>query len=210
MKLFGAYPSHFTRKVRVVLQELGLDYQFSALSALLETSPEHFAQNPLLQLPILIDGEQQIIESDLICAYLLDKHGRNSPGLRFFPTLGDKYHHQKRLAVMNGGMSAGARIMRAKRSNIPNFMESPFFKQDASAIQNSLKWLENDLEKRTRYQEGEFNLLDITLVCFADWAIFREIISSLAAFPAIANFVEANKARPSLANTHPALEAPAR
>lgn len=208
MKLFGTYPSHFTRKVRVVLQELGLEYQFNVLPSLGEIGVEHFANNPLLQLPTLVHGEREIIESDIICRYLLENFGQKSPELRFLPSSGDKYAHEKRLAVMNGGMAAGVKIIRGKRSNIPNFMEFLLFRQEAAALQSSLKWLDADLGHRTCYQAGEFTLLDITLVSFADWAVFREMIPSLAAFPNLQRFVEANRGRLSLASTHPALEGP--
>lgn len=206
MKLFGTFPSHFTRKARVVLQELGLDYEFSVITGLLETGPEHFAQNPLHQLPILEDGKRQIIESDLICRYLIENYAKRAPSLRYLPSSGDALHHEKRLAVMNGGMAAGVKLIRAERSNIPNFMEFPFFRQEQAALEASLRWLEEDLGSRDSYQAGEFTLLDITLMSFLEWATFREFVSSYDAHPNLRAFVVANRDRPSFANTHPARE----
>ncbi len=85
MKLYGTYPSHFTRKVRIVLAELGIPHEFEVLASLMLTGPEHFAQNPLHQLPILVDGEKNIIESDIICEYLLEKYVDKAPiGLKKF------------------------------------------------------------------------------------------------------------------------------
>lgn len=208
MKLFGTYPSHFTRKVRIVLQELGLEYQFSVLTSLLETGSEHFAGNPLQRLPSLEDGGLLLIESDVICRYLIDKYGRNSPNLRFLPSGGNVWEHEKRLAVANGGMAAGVELIRAKRSNIPDYANFTMFRQEAGALKGALRWLDQDLDSRTAYQAGELTVADIALHCFADWAVFREFVPNLDEYPSLRAFVAANKARPSFASTHPALEAP--
>lgn len=206
MKLFGTFPSHFTRKVRVVLQELGLEYDFSVITSLMETGAENFADNPLRRLPSLEDGGKLLIESDVICRYLIEKHGRKSPELRYLPSSGDLYLHEKRLAVANGGMNAGVELIRAKRSEIPNYMEFPFFQQEAAALQGALQWLDADLGSRASYQAGELTVADIALMCFVDWAVFREFVPNLEEFPNLRAFVAANKDRPSFANTHPAAE----
>lgn len=203
MKLYGTPPSHFTRKVRVLLQELQVPCEFipMAMNSLMQTGPEHFADNPLHQLPILIDGEKNIIESDIICEYLLDHF---SKGQKFYPDEKNKLEDQKRLAIMNGGMSAGVKLIRAKRSEIPEFMNFVFFKQERAALDASLDWLEKDLGSKTRYYPGNLTMLDITLMCFVEWAVFREMVPHLNNHPNLARFVEANKNHPSFASTHPA------
>jgi glutathione S-transferase len=204
MKLHGAPPSHFTRKVRVVLQELGLPFQFVAVSRLLDSTPEAFAENPLLQMPVLEDGSLRLIESDLICEYLLDRYGKGQ--ISFYPADGDLVPHKQRLAIMNGGMAAGAKIMRAKRSQIPGFDNYAFFQQERAAITASLAWLDRDLGGRRTYSaHGNFTLLEIALFCFVEWAPFREMVPNLDAYPNLQRFHAEWRDRPSFASTRPEL-----
>lgn len=206
MKLFGTAPSHFTRKVRVVLQELALPCEMVPIENLMDLGPEHFGQNPLHQIPVLEDGARRLIESDLICEYLLEKHGKPSSPVVFLPR-GDRFEQLTRLAVMNGGMASGVKIMRARRSAIPQFERFAFFQQDQASIEAALRWLEKDLGQKIFYDSGvQLSLLDVTLMCFADWVLFREMVPNLNPYPNIARFVAAHRERPSFVRTHPARE----
>lgn len=206
MKLHGTPPSHFTRKVRILLQELGQPYQFIVLKGLMETGAGNFAGNPLHQFPVLVDGDRRLWESNLICEYLLDRYGSNQKRVAFLPQAGDRHEHRQRLAIMDGAMAAGVKLIRAKRSEIPDYMSFPFFRQEAASLLESLDWLERDLAGRTRYCDDRLSMLDVTLLCFAEWAVFREVA---VLPPGIDAFVRANCDRPSFAATHPALENPA-
>jgi glutathione S-transferase len=203
MKLYGTPPSHFTRKARVLLLELGNHFQFIAPATLMETGVEKFAGNPLHQVPVLEDNGRMIIESDLICEYLLKTYGSNRQDLALYPQA-DEIGQKMRLAIMNGAMASGVKLIRAKRSGIS--WDYPFFLQEQASIAASLDWLDQDLGGKTSYEEGKLTLLDIALMSLAQWAIFREMIPSLEAYPAIQRFVEANRDRPSFAQTHPARE----
>lgn len=204
MKLHGAPPSHFTRKVRVILQELGLPFQFVPTTSLLDATPGSFGDNPLLLIPVLEDGAYRLVESDLICEYLLERYGKNK--ISFYPTDGDLTMHKQRLAVMNGGMSSGAVIMRARRSQIPNFEQYSYFEQNRAAILSSLAWLDKDLGGRVAYSaQGELTMLEITLLCYVEWALFREMVPNLASYPNLVKFQAHWGERASFAATRPAL-----
>lgn len=203
MKLYGTPPSHFTRKVRVLLEELSLPYEFVVLSHLMEVGEEKFAQNPLHQFPVLEDGGLNLIESDLICDYILREYGRKSPLYPMIPDSPSYYLDQKRLAIMNGGMAAGVKLIRAKRSEIPSFEKFTFFRQEREALEASLRWLERDLGNKTTYHAQKFTMLEINLMCFVEWALFREMIPSLENYPNLAHFVHFHKNRPSFERTHP-------
>lgn len=203
MKLYGTYPSHFTRKVRVVLQELKLEYDFEVLPNIMDVGAENFANNPLHMYPVLVDGSAHLIESDIICEYLIEKYGRESELARFLPCEENKYADLKRLAIMNGAMASGVKLIRAKRSNIPNYDEYTFFKQEKASFLAALEWLNEDLGSHDSYYIGRFTMLDITLMCLCEWAVFREVIPNLRNYPNLQNFVDANHLRPSLESTHP-------
>jgi glutathione S-transferase len=75
MKLYGANPSPFFRKARVVLEEKGIPYQVEALVPIPKT-PELLALHPLGKIPVLRDGDVVVPDSSVICAYLEKKHPR--------------------------------------------------------------------------------------------------------------------------------------
>lgn len=207
MKLYGTYPSHFTRKVRILLEELGVDYEFQVLEKLLETGSEKFAKNPLHMFPVLEDGEAWIIESDVISAYTVEKHGENSEFLPLLPTAQERYLSLNRLSIINGAMEAGVHRIRAARSGIENLDLFAFFRQEKESIAAALVWLEKDLGRRDSYSEAGFCYLDITLICLLEWLEYREFIRDLSAYPNLARFVKVHANRPSIARTHPRLGA---
>jgi len=73
MKLYGANPSPFFRKARVVLEEKGIPYETENLVPVPKT-PELLALHPLGKIPILRDGDVVVPDSSVICAYLEKKH----------------------------------------------------------------------------------------------------------------------------------------
>jgi glutathione S-transferase len=73
MKLYGANPSPFFRKARVVLEEKGIPYEVENLVPIPKT-PELLALHPMGRIPILRDGETVVPDSSVICAYLEKKH----------------------------------------------------------------------------------------------------------------------------------------
>jgi len=73
MQLYGATPSPFFRKVRVVLEEKGIPYQIENLLPVSKT-PELLALHPMGKIPILRDGAVVVPDSSVICAYLEKKH----------------------------------------------------------------------------------------------------------------------------------------
>jgi len=131
----------------------------------------------------------------------LQRYGSQAPHPVFLPA-GDEFEHRKRLAIMNGGMAAGVKLIRAKRSGI--HWDYPFFQQEKASLAASLDWLERDLGEHNFYGSDErLSLLEITLVSFADWAIFREMIPSLSPFPNISRLASFHNSRQSFASTHP-------
>jgi len=67
MKLHGAALSPFVRKVRVVLEEKGIPYEFDATVPLPD---DLLALHPQRKMPILRDGAVVVPDSSVICAYL--------------------------------------------------------------------------------------------------------------------------------------------
>jgi glutathione S-transferase len=71
MKLYGAALSPFVRKVRIVLEEKGIPYDFASAVPL---PAEVLARHPQRKMPILQDGDLFVPDSSVICAYLEKLH----------------------------------------------------------------------------------------------------------------------------------------
>jgi glutathione S-transferase len=71
MKLYGAALSPFVRKVRIVLAEKNVPYDFESAVPL---SQEVLALHPQRKMPILRDGDLVVPDSSVICTYLEKTH----------------------------------------------------------------------------------------------------------------------------------------
>jgi len=71
LKLIGKTTSINVRKVLWTLAETGLAYER------IEWQPEHVALNPNSLVPVLVDGDFVLWESNSICRYLCGKAGRH-------------------------------------------------------------------------------------------------------------------------------------
>jgi glutathione S-transferase len=203
MQLYGTPPSHFTRKARVLLQELGLPYEFVKLEKILETGAEKFASNPLHLFPVLVHGEERIFDSDAICEYLIERFGKERGWPSFFPSTDHKTKDRQRMVIINGGMSAGVSVIRARRSGLEDWSKHAYLRQEKEAITGALNWLERDLNGRESYYPGQFTMLDIALQCFLEWAEFREMCDRWQDLPGLTNFMRSHANRPSFRATHP-------
>lgn len=79
MKLYSGPLSLFTAKVRIALDEKGLDYQrvevgWSLAHRYEPHHPDVVALNPKGQVPVLVDGDVVVYDSTLILEYLEERH----------------------------------------------------------------------------------------------------------------------------------------
>ena len=80
MKLFATPKSHFSRKVRLLLDHLELTYELVDVGDVSSAESSLFDGNPALGVPVLEDGEVWMLESDHIAFYLVRTY---DPGDRF-------------------------------------------------------------------------------------------------------------------------------
>jgi glutathione S-transferase len=81
--LYDIQGSGNCHKVRLLLSLLGLAYELVPVDYLkggLKT-PEFLARNPLAQVPVLVDGDLTLRDSQAICLYLAKRYGKG----RFLP-----------------------------------------------------------------------------------------------------------------------------
>ena len=78
MILYSGPMSLFTGKVRIALDEKGIDYELVAVpfsrAGYQPKHPKVLELNPKAQVPVLVDGELAIYDSTIIFEYLEDRH----------------------------------------------------------------------------------------------------------------------------------------
>jgi glutathione S-transferase len=74
--IHGVCASPYVRKVFVVAEILGLEFENNAFSPL--SKPENYTDiSPLGKIPALTDGDLNLADSSVICDYLNNKYGNN-------------------------------------------------------------------------------------------------------------------------------------
>src|SRR5262245_35389732 len=155
--------SHFSRKCRIVMREIGLAYEESYVPNLLSADPADFGGNPILRVPVLQDGEHWIIESDQIVRHVLEAYDRGSDRFAFFSM---SIAQRNALSIVSAIMGAEVELILSKRSGLVDQAGGLYFRRYREVIEHGLAWLERDAAGI--WPEGEFSYLDIALVCMWD------------------------------------------
>lgn len=138
MELFYTPRSHFSRKVRLLLDGWGVSADLRDVGNVADAAAEPFGPNPLLKVPTLVDGSTVVFDSDHIASYLTRKH---DPADRFAVLTADTNLLNAR-AVMNGIMSAEVELLLARRTGIETSGLARFDKV-LTSIRAGLGWLES-------------------------------------------------------------------
>ena len=75
LRIIGSYVSPYVRKVLACIQLKGLSYEIDPITAFFGNA-EFERLSPLRRIPVLIDGEVELCDSSVICAYLDEAYPR--------------------------------------------------------------------------------------------------------------------------------------
>lgn len=195
LRLIGTTLSHFTRKVRIVLHELGIPFQFEVVSGLLQTDAASYGGNPLLRVPTLIDGAQWVIESDHIARHLVRTRAPHDP----LAVMTSSVEALNRLAAINGVMGHEVTWILAERAGMQDALSHGYFQKIVQSMRTTLAWL----DQGTKPQRAGFDYGDIALVCLWQHLTHYAMLPGLQDFPRIAQRVAQLADRPSVASTTP-------
>jgi len=158
MKLIGSHTSPFTRKVRIVLTEKKIDYDFVIDSPWLADSKVPNL-NPLGKVPVLVlDDETRLFDSRVIVEYI----DNVTPNNKLFPATNRERTEVKRWEALADGVceAAVSALLEGRRPE----------------GQRSEEWIQRQREKVTRSLEfmteelGEKNFCMGTHISMADLA----------------------------------------
>ena len=193
MKLHGTPLSHFTRKIRILLDELDVPFEMVWTPGVLADGAAAYGDNPLMRIPTLVDGATTIIESDHIARYLV---GRFDPEDRF-GVRSERVADLNRLAVTSGVMSNEVVLILARRGGLEDLEGVAYFRKLFAAIASGLGWLDAHVR-----DEPELDYRDIALISMWQHLAHYKLVD-LAGYPRIAGRVAQFADRPSIASTAP-------
>jgi glutathione S-transferase len=193
MKFYSSLLSHYSRKARILLDLYEADYEFCDVGNVAEGDMKSFADNPLMKVPVLVDGANWIIESDHIAGYIVSKF---DPADRYRFNPASLFHLNAR-AVLNGLMGDEVKIILARRAGVPT-EKYTFFDDALEAIRNGLSWLETHADS---FNANEPGYTEFHLTCAWEHISHYELVP--LPYPKLKKIVEAVLKNKTIAKTSP-------
>lgn len=184
--LIGSQTSPFVRRMRMLMENI--PHEFREVN-IFETDDGIAVNkiNPLNQIPVLIDGDQTILDSRQIFNYINLTHKLQNMD----------WNDENNLSIVTGAMDSGIALLLMKRSGM-NINEPYMY------VNRQKERIESVLNYMKPYLAGdglkEWNFITMSLFCFLDWANFREIIK-LSDHPEASKFHAAHASKPIVQNT---------
>ncbi len=170
MKLIGSNSSPYVRKVRIVLAEKKIDYQYELEDV---WSPASTIQqlNPLGKVPTLImDDGGALFDSRVIAEYL----DNLTPVHRLVPPNGRSRVEVKTWEVLADGLLEAAVLMRMEQTQRTESQRSPaWIARQMAKVEASLEAMSHALADKAWCVDGKYSLADISLGCALGYLDFR-------------------------------------
>ena len=204
MKLIGATTSPYVRKVRIVMAEKKLDYQFVQENVWADDT--HIsASNPLGKVPCLVmEGGEAVFDSRVIVEYL----DTLSPVGKLIPSQGRERAEVKTWeALADGVMDAGilARLEATWVHREDSERSQAWIDRQLLKVNNGLKSMSQGLGDKPYCSGIHLSLSDIAVGCALGWLEFRfPEIDWRSPYPNLAKLHDKLMQRPSFADTKPA------
>ncbi len=200
MKLIGSNTSPFVRKVRIVLAEKKIEYDFVIDSPWLEGSKVPNI-NPLGKIPALVlDDDTPLFDSRVIVEYI----DSVTPNNKLIPAPSRERTEVKRWEALADGIcdAAAAVFLEAKRP--PAQQSADWIARQRGKIMRSLEFMTEELGEKPYCMGTHLSLADIAVGAALGYLCFRFAdIDWQAAHPNLARLYAKLMQRPSLADTVP-------
>jgi len=197
--------SPFSRIVRVVLDELGLDYERRE-EITTPTSESRAESTPTLQVPTFWDGDVHLWESGLIVEYLLSNYSApagESPPLAKSLVRENSHWHDRLVASSIHTLATSATTIGQMKWGGTLIGDSDYLTVCAEQFPYLLGWLEQQISVEGEgFQPGLLSIQDIALGCHMDYILNRPIgiDPKLNHFPKVQNLINRLSHRKSFKN----------
>ncbi|MEO8250781.1 MAG: glutathione S-transferase N-terminal domain-containing protein [Burkholderiales bacterium] len=172
MKLIGAVASPYVRKVRVVMAEKKLDYQFVAENVWASDTKIH-ETNPLGKVPcLLMEGGEAMFDSRVIVEYL----DTLSPVGKLIPAPGRERAEVKTWeALADGAMDAAiiARLEATWGGRTDEQRSQEWIDRQLGKTKRALRAMSEGLADKQYCSGLHFSLSDVAVGCALGWLDFR-------------------------------------
>ena len=203
MKLIGAVTSPYARKVRVVMSEKRLDFQFVAEDVWSATSTIS-ESNPLGKVPCLVmEGGEALFDSRVIVEYI----DTLSPVGKLIPSMGRERAEVKTWEALADGVLDAAILARLEATWAGRTAEqrsAAWIDRQMGKISTSLKAISHGLGEKAYCAGVHFSLADIAVGCVLGYLDFRfPQISWRADYPNLVKLDDKLALRQSFIDTKP-------
>ncbi len=199
MKLVGSLTSPFVRKVRVVLSEKRIVYDFDV--DIPWESETHVAEyNPLGKVPVLVmDDGTTLYDSRVIVDYL-DSH---NPVSRLMPEFNRERSMVKRWEALADGICDAATTIFLERKRPDALQSAEWIVRQQKKVMLGLEVAARDLGDKKWCEGNVYTLADIALGCTLGYLSFRFPETKWRMFPNLAGLVDMLEKRASFIETAP-------
>ncbi|TCS38294.1 glutathione S-transferase [Paucimonas lemoignei] len=203
MKLIGSLASPYVRKVRVVMAEKKLDYEF-ILENVWSADTAIQQSNPLGKVPCLVmeDGGA-MFDSRVIVEYL----DTMSPVGKLLSGQGRERAEIKCWEALADGVLDAAVLVRLERTQRPEAQQSPaWIERQWGKVNAGLKAMSAGLGDKPYCAGNHYTLADVAVGCALDWLSFRfPALQWREEYPNLARHLDKLSERPSFKDTVPQL-----
>lgn len=201
MKLIGSLASPYVRKVRIVMAEKKIEYDFVPENVwAADTAIQQ--SNPLGKVPCLVmeDGGA-MFDSRVIVEYL----DTLTPVGKLIPTQGRERAGVKCWEALADGVVDAAILVRLEKNLRPEAQQSPeWISRQMGKVHAGLKAMSNGLGETPFCSGNQHTLADVAVVCALGWLSFRfPEITWRDDYPNLARLFDKLSERPSFKDTVP-------
>ena len=200
MKLIGSDASPFARKVRIVLAEKKMDYEFAAEDPWGDKSGI-WQNNPLGQVPVLLleDGKP-IFDSRVIVEFL----DNASPRGKLIPADNRERIEVRRWEALADGVLDAGVLVRRERARPKAEQSASWIERQLKKMDTGLKMMAQDLGDNPWCAGNGYTLADIAAGVCLGWLAFRfPEITWREQCPNLARLMTKLEERPSFLDTAP-------
>ena len=199
MKLVASKTSPYARKVRVILAEKKLPFEFVVENVWApETRILDF--NPLGKVPALVSDEGETLFDSPVIAEYLDGLG----GARLIPAAGIERARVKRQEALGDGIADAGIGVFLERKREAARQDSAWVERQLGKVQSGIAALERELGDKSFLGGDALSLGDIACGCALFWAEFRmPDLGWRAEHPTLDAWAKRLETRPSFSSTRP-------
>lgn len=169
MKLIGSYTSPFVRKVRIVLAEKKIEYDFVIDSPWAEDSKVP-TYNPLGKIPVLLlDETTPLFDSRVIVEYI----DNVTPNNKLFPAPNRERTEVKRWEALADGLLDAAVTALLEGRRIKKEQSAAWIKRQLAKVNHSLQFMAEELGEKPFCMGTHFSMADIAVGTALGYLCFR-------------------------------------